>query len=184
MNICVFCSAQDVPSRYDDAAKELGILIARGKHTLVWGGSNRGVMRTLADSVQEEGGKLVGISMEILKRNARTNVEEMIIEKDLSSRKAMMLSRSDAFIALPGGIGTLDEMTEVIALRRHRIHNKPAVFLNTSDFYAGIETQFDIMEREGFFADGGKDVIEGLVSLAYFAATPEEAMRYIEGHGN
>ena len=183
MHICVFCSAQDVPEPYTVAASELGRRIAQGGHTLVWGGSDRGVMRTLADSAQEAGGKLVGISMEIVGGNARQNADEMVIEKDLATRKATMLKRSDAFVVMAGGIGTLDEATEMIALKRHRVHAKPIIFLDTAGFYEGTKKQFEIMEREGFFADGGKNVMEGFGNLAYFAATPEEAMRYIESYG-
>jgi uncharacterized protein (TIGR00730 family) len=181
MNVCVFCSAQDVPKNYNDAAIELGTRIAKGGHALVWGGSNEGIMRTLADSVQGEGGKLVGVSMEILKEHARKEVE-MIVEKDLAARKATMLTRSDAFIALPGGIGTLDEITDIIALKRHRLHEKPIVFLDTDGFWDGTRQQFEAMERDGFFADGRSNVIAGWRNLVNFSNTPAEAIGYIEGH--
>lgn len=182
MNICVFCSAQEVPPKYNEAAKELGECIAKGSHVLVWGGSNRGVMKTIADSVQKHGGKLIGISMEPVKHKAREGADEMIIEKDLASRKTTMLDRSDAFVALAGGFGTLDEVSEVIALKRHGTHSKPVVLLNTDGFYAGLKEQLTKMEKEGFLGDTDKDVINGLDTVAHFANTPEETLEFIEKH--
>ncbi|MCR4280771.1 MAG: LOG family protein, partial [Candidatus Kaiserbacteria bacterium] len=87
-----------------------------------------------------------------------------------------------AVIALAGGIGTLDEITEMLALKRHGDHHKPIVFLNTDGFYSGMKTQLETMDKEGFFKNLDGDVVEG--SLAYFANTPEDAMRYITDHGN
>lgn len=184
MNICVFCSAQKVPEQYRESARDLGARIARGGHTLIWGGTNRGLMKIVADSAQEHGARLVGISMEIIKGKARKNLDELVVAKDLCERKRIMLERSDVFIVLPGGIGTLDEMAEMIELKRHRVHHKPLVLLNVGNFYDGIQAQLETMDREGFFGDLGKDVVEGVEHLIHFNVTPEEAMRYIESYGN
>ena len=182
MNVLVFCSAQDIPEKYTKAASEFASLVARNGHTLVWGGSDRGTMKTIADAAQAEGGKIVGISMELLKHNVRRNTDELYIGKDLAERKRLMLERSDAIVVLAGGIGTLDEATEVLALKRHRYHNKPVVFLDTGGFYYGMRTQLARMEEEGFLKNMDKDTEEE--TLFYFAETPEEVMRYIEGNGN
>lgn len=182
MNILIFCSAQDVPEKYTKAAAEFATLLARKGHTLVWGGSDRGTMKVIADSAQKAGGKIVGISMEFFRHKARKNADEMIITKDLGERKRLMLQRSDAIVALAGGIGTLDETTEILALKRHGDHNKPIVFLDTEDFYQGMKMQLEKMEKDGFLRNMDNDVTAGL--LAYFASTPEDAMRYIERNGN
>src|SRR4051794_1668442 len=108
MNILVFCSAQDVPEKYTKAATELATLIAEGGHTLIWGGSDSGTMKVIADAAQAAGGKTHGVSMELMKELARKNADIMEVAKDLAERKAFMLERSDAVVALPGGIGTLD----------------------------------------------------------------------------
>ena len=184
MNICVFCSAQDVPEIYNDAARTLGALIAQGGHTLVWGASERGCMKILADAAQEGGARTLGVSMELLKDRAREHIDELIVAKDLGERKQIMLARSDACIGLPGGIGTLDEMTEVMALKRHGVHRKPIVFLTIAGYYDGLREQLERMEREGFLQDRDRDSAEGLENVAAFAATPEDAMRYIEDYGN
>ncbi len=140
-------------------------------------------MKIIADGVQESGGKLIGVSMEHFKHKARPNVDEMTITPDLSARKVLLLKKADAIVALAGGIGTLDEVTEVLALRRHGDHHKSIVFLNTEGFYEGIKMQLETMNREGFLGNTDNDVVPGLDGVAHFADTPEDAMRYIEEHG-
>ena len=176
MNICIFCSANDVAEDYTAAAKELATLIAEGGHALVWGGSNKGTMKVIADAAQDAGGKIVGVSVEMLKGAARPDADEMIITANLGERKAMLLERSDALVVLPGGIGTLDEVTEILELKKHHMHEKPVVFLSTDGFYAGLKTQLERMEAENFLT-------RPLSELAFFADTPEEVMRYIATYG-
>ena len=182
MNICVFCSAQKVPEKYNDAAREFAALIGKHGHALVWGGSEAGTMKVVADAAQEAGAKLLGVSVEFLKEKARKNADEMRFAADLRQRKAWMSERADAIVALPGGLGTLDETAEILALRRHNAHQKPVVFLNTDEFYAGMKLQLQTMEREGFLGNVDGDVVEGLDSVAHFADTPEEVMEYIAKH--
>src|SRR3989344_1732095 len=158
MNICVFCSASDVDAKYTAAAMDLATGIASGGHTLVWGGSDKGTMK-------------------VLKAAARANADEMLIMPTLGERKAKLLERSDAIVVLPGGLGTLDEITEVLELKKHSLHDKPVVFLNTADFYAGFKVQLERMDAEGFLP-------RALSHLLFFADTPEDAMRYIETHGS
>ena len=180
MNICIFCSAQDVGDKYTKPAGELATLLATQGHTLIWGGTNVGTMKVIADAAQAAGGRIEGISMEILKHKARKNADVMEFANDLAERKAFMLERSDAIIVLPGGIGTLDEATEVIAIKRHKLHNKPVLFLNTDGFYDGLKEHFERMDREGFLADPDGDVLVGLNTLVYFAQTPHDALARIE----
>lgn len=176
MNICVFCSASDVGETYTQAAREFAALVAKGKHTLVWGGSDKGTMKVIADTAQAAGGKIIGITMELLRSSARSNADEMLIMPTLGDRKAKLLERSDAIVVLPGGIGTLDEITEVLELKKHSLHNKAVVFLNTDGFYSGLKTQLERMDSEGFLP-------RALSELLFFAHTPQEAMGYIEAHG-
>lgn len=177
MNVCVFCSSNDVGKKYTDAARECAELIARHGHTLVWGGSDTGTMKVIADAAQAAGGKIIGISMELLRDKARPNADLMLVLPSLHERKVEMLRRADAIIVLPGGIGTLDEITETLELKKHLEHDKPVVFLNTDDFYAGLNVQLQRMEREGFLNHPLSDFL-------VFVQTPEEAMRYIEAHAN
>lgn len=178
MNVLVFCSAQHVPEKYDAAARELATLIAKNGHTLVWGGSNVGTMKVVADAAQDAGGKIIGVSMDFFKSKARPNADEMIFTKDLSERKRVMLEKADAIAVLAGGLGTLDEASEVLALKRHGDHSKPVVFLNTDGFYDGLQTQIARMEREGFLDSKDGDVVPG--ALVHFAASPTDLMGHLE----
>lgn len=177
MNIAVFCSAGDVAEKYAQPATGFVDLMLAGKHTLIWGGSDTGLMKVVASRIRAGGGKIVGISVEMLKDVARTDADEMIITKDLSERKAMMLKRSDAIVVLPGGVGTLDEVTEAIETKKHHLHHKPIVFLNTDNFYEGLKSQLQRMQADGFLT-------RPLEEFVRFVDTPEEAMRYITEHGN
>ncbi len=172
MNICVFCSASTVSEEYTAPVKEFARLLAEGGHTLVWGGSDTGMMKLVADTVMEHGGKVIGVSMEVLRERARKEATEMIIEKDLGARKATMLARSDAIVMLVGGTGTLDEASEVIALKTFDLHNKAVVVMNTDNFYAGLKVQYKKMEEEGFLH-------RPLAELVHFADTPQEVMEHI-----
>jgi uncharacterized protein (TIGR00730 family) len=175
MNICVFLSAADLDERYTRPAREFAQLIGKGGHTLVWGGSDTGLMKVVADGVRESGGRLVGISVEFLREWARKDADEMVITRDLAERKALLLGRSDAVVVMAGGLGTLDEATEILEQRKHRIHDKPVVLLNTVGFYDGLILQLQRMEDEGFlpvpvaelvhFADGGADALAYLEEI-------------------
>ena len=177
MNICVFCSANDIAPKYAEPAAEFARLLARKKHTLIWGGSDRGVMKIIATAAQEEGGKIIGISMKLLEHHARKNADEMVIAADLSERKNIMQERADAFVVLPGGIGTLDEATELMELKKHGVHNKPIIFLNTADFYSGLKTQMEKMDAEGLLT-------HKLSEYVSFAATPTEVLNFLSRENN
>lgn len=176
MNIGVFCSASDVEKKYTEPAIEFAKLLANAGHHLVWGGSDRGLMKLVADTFQTSGGKIYGVSMEILRSHARKNADEMTVAKDLGERKAMMLKRSDVVVMMVGGIGSLDEVMGVLELKKHRVHQKPVVVLNTRDFYRGLHVQLKRMRDDGF-------IDRPLDELIHFADTPKDAMRYIEMFG-
>lgn len=173
MNICVFCSAYNLDSKYTRPAETLAKLIATRGHHLIWGGSDRGIMQVMARGVQKGGGKIHGISVAHLKDHAHKNADEMIIAKDLGERKAMMLKRSDAVIVMVGGLGTLDEITDILELKKHGIHNKPVVVLNTKGFYDPLQAQLRLIEREGFLP-------RPLDELVVFVKDPEEAIKLAE----
>ncbi|MDO8552343.1 MAG: TIGR00730 family Rossman fold protein [bacterium] len=173
MNICVFGSVNDVEKKYAQATAGLAKLIGENGHTLIYGGSDRGLLKVLANGVQRANGKVVGISVEFLKDHARKNADEMIITKDIKERKETLLKRADVIIVLVGGVGTLDEVTEILELKKHKMHQKLVVILNTDNFYEGLKIQLAKMDEEGFLPFSLKE-------LVYFADTPEEAIGYIE----
>jgi uncharacterized protein (TIGR00730 family) len=150
MNICVFLSAADLDERYTRPAREFAELVGKAGHTLVWGGSDTGLMKVVADAVRDTGGRLVGISVEFLRDWARKDADEMVIAEDLAERKALLLAKSDAVVVMAGGLGTLDEATDILEQRKHGLHDKPVVLLNTAGFYDGLTLQLRRMEKEGF----------------------------------
>ncbi|GAB7104618.1 TIGR00730 family Rossman fold protein [Streptomyces phaeofaciens JCM 4814] len=173
MRICVFLSAADLDERYTRPAREFAELLGKGGHTLVWGGSDSGLMKVVADGVQETGGRLCGVSVDFLAAKAREGADEMVIATSLAERKRLLLEKSDAVVVLVGGAGTLDEATEILELKKHGHTEKPVVLLNTAGFYDGLKTQFRRMEDEGFLP-------RPLADLVFFAEEPAGVLAHLE----
>ncbi|MCE3550867.1 TIGR00730 family Rossman fold protein [Pseudonocardia sp. RS11V-5] len=173
VRICVFLSGADLDERYTRPAREFAELLGKGGHTLIWGGSDTGLMKVVADGVREAGGRLVGISVGFLRDVARKDADEMVIAGDLAERKALMLAGADAIVVMAGGLGTLDEATEILELRKHKLHDKPVVLLNTAGFYDGLTLQLRRMDAEGFLP-------VPLAALVFFADDGEAALAYLE----
>ncbi|MFF3486287.1 TIGR00730 family Rossman fold protein [Streptomyces sp. NPDC002701] len=173
MNICVFLSAAELDERYTGPAREFAELLGKGGHTLVWGGSDVGLMKVVADGVRETGGRLVGVSVEFLGARARKDADEMVVARDLAERKALLLKKADAVVIMVGGTGTLDEATEILELKKHGHTDKPVVLLNTAGFYDGLKEQFLRMEAEGFLP-------VPLTDLVFFAEEAVGALAYLE----
>jgi uncharacterized protein (TIGR00730 family) len=176
-NVCVFLSASDLDEKYNKPAKELGRLLAENGYGFVYGGSDKGLMKVMASAVQEAGGSIIGVTMEMLKESRKLDATEMIICTDLSERKKVMSERSDAAIVMVGGIGTLDEVTELLELKKHGVHNKPIIFLNTDNFYDGLKILLDKMEKENFLPKRVEDMV-------FFADTPDEVIKYLRNRSN
>lgn len=176
MNICVFLSAADLDERYTRPAREFAELLGKGGHTLVWGGSDTGLMKVVADGVEAAGGELLGVSVEFLSHKARPGLDTMVVTKDLAERKAQLLERADAIVVLVGGVGTLDEVTEILELKKHGRHTKPVVVLNTEGFYDGLKQQFQRMDTEGFLP-------LPLTDLVFFAEDAVGALARVEEAG-
>lgn len=173
MDITVFCSANDLDERYTKPARDFARLLAEHGHTLVWGGSSAGLMGVIADEAKAAGGRLVGISVELLSHRTYSGADELVTTADLAERKAVLLARADAVVVLVGGLGTLDEVTEVVELKKHGLHVKPVVLLDTEGFYDGLRTQLRRMEAEGFLP-------RPLDQLVRFAADGAEALALLE----
>lgn len=170
--IAVFCSVNELEEKYISPAREFAKLLAENGYGLIWGGTDEGLMKVIADGVQAGGGKIVGISMEIIKHKVRKDADEMIIAKDLGARKATFLKRCDAMAMLVGGIGTLDEVMHMLELKKHNLHTKPIVVLNVESFYEGLKVQLQKMKDDGF-------IKKPLDEYIYFADTPQEAIEYL-----
>jgi uncharacterized protein (TIGR00730 family) len=175
MNICVFSSSSNaIAEVYFEEAHALGRLIAEGNHALINGGANVGLMEAVTVAASNHGAKTIGIIPEMLKERslASDNAHQVIVTPDMQERKARMRDMSDAFIALPGGFGTLEEILEVITLRQLSYHTKPIVFINTNGFFNHLFKQFEVSYNEMF----AKDVYR---ELYFVAANSVEAMDFI-----
>ena len=151
--ICVYCSSSEAldPSYYQ-AAQELGMLMARQNFALVYGGGRIGLMGALARAVHQHGGKIIGVIPKSLKEKelAYEACDELIVTKDLRDRKAIMETRADAFVALPGGFGTLEEIFEILTLKQLQFHLKPIVLVNTNGFYDRFSRLCEHIYQERF----------------------------------
>ncbi len=173
--IGVFCSARELSGEYTKPTEEFARMMAEQGYSLVWGGSDVGLMSVIAHGVRDGGGRIIGVSVDLFAHLAHKDPDEMIIARDLGDRKAMMLKRSDAVVVLPGGTGTLDEAMAMIEERKNGLHDKPIVILNLADFYAGLRMNFFRMRDEGFLH-------RPLDEVVYFADTPQDAIEYINRH--
>ena len=152
-SICVFCGSR-MGSRpeYLESAQALGTEIARRGLTLVYGGANVGLMGAMADAALAQGGKVVGVLPGVLKSReiAHPGLTELHLVDSMHTRKAMMAERADAFIALPGGVGTFEELFEITTWAQLGIHQKPIGLLNVADFYGPLLALMRRAVDEGF----------------------------------
>jgi uncharacterized protein (TIGR00730 family) len=160
--VCVFCGSS-VPAdpRYRDAACELGALIARRNVTLVYGGGSTGLMGELADAALGQGGRVIGVIPAGLfaREVGHTGLTELREVTSMHERKQLMYDLSDAFIALPGGLGTLEELAEVTTWSQLGLHSKPVALLNAGGFWDPLLAQLDLMARTGLLTPAGRDLI-------------------------
>ncbi|MCH2550407.1 MAG: TIGR00730 family Rossman fold protein [Alphaproteobacteria bacterium] len=161
--ICVYCGASsNGPAYHREVAKDLGVILAREKIRLVYGGGSTGVMGALADSVINEGGFVTGIIPEFLLSHemAHQGVNELKIVKDMHERKALMASKSQGFVILPGGIGTLEEFFEIVTWKQLGVHNKPIVVLNVMGFWNNLTTIIDSLITSGYMREENKELLK------------------------
>jgi uncharacterized protein (TIGR00730 family) len=160
--ICVFCGTNPGSHpAYGLAARELGRVLAEQSIELVYGGASVGIMGELADSVQEHGGHVTGIIPQQLmeKEGAHTGIRNLIVVASMHQRKSQMADMSDGFIALPGGIGTLEGFFEVLTWGQLGIHAKPAGILNIEGYFDGLTGFLDHAVREGFLTEPHRHAI-------------------------
>jgi uncharacterized protein (TIGR00730 family) len=160
--VCVFCgSSAPADPRYRDAARALGALIATRKVTLVYGAGSTGLMGELADAALAHGGRVIGvIPAGLFAREAgHTGLTELREVTSMHERKKLMYDLSDAFVALPGGLGTLEELAEVATWSQLGLHSKPVVLLNVGGFWDPLLAQLDLMARTGLLSPTGRGLI-------------------------
>jgi TIGR00730 family protein len=153
MKITVFCGANNGRNEaYKENAMEVGKWIATNNHTLVYGGGKVGLMGIIADTVLEKNSEVIGIMPQFLvdREISHTGITEFIIVDDMSVRKAKLVDLGDVFIALPGGPGTLEEISQVISWVRVGKKDAPCILMNVDGYYDFLEQYFDKMVKEGF----------------------------------
>ncbi len=151
--LAVYCgSSNGASSAYKEGAVQLGKELARRDITLVYGGASVGIMGTVADTVLEEGGKVIGVMPQLLidREISHQHVTELLIVDSMHERKAKMADLADGFIALPGGPGTLEEFFEIFTWAQIGIHQKPIGLLNINHYYDPLLALFDHMVTEQF----------------------------------
>ncbi len=174
-SVCVFsASSEAVDAAYFDAATELGRRIAEAGWSMIFGGGMTGLMGATARAVHAQGGRVIGVIPDGLNRPgvAYEAADELIVTETLRERKAVMDARSDAFVALPGGFGTLEEIIETLALKQLRYHDRPVVFLNTAGFYDPLLDFFDHQVARQFVKAEHR-------RLYHVADTPEDAVDHV-----
>ncbi|RRR70034.1 MAG: TIGR00730 family Rossman fold protein [Candidatus Viridilinea halotolerans] len=162
-SICLYCGARPgADAQFTAAAYALGVALAERRWRLVYGGGSIGLMGVAAQAALEHGGEVVGIIPRALveREQGLHNVTELVLTETLRERKAIMFERSDAFVALPGGFGTLEEVVETLTLRQLRYHHKPIYFLNIAGFYDPLFAFFRHARDAAFIVDAHFDLFE------------------------
>ena len=175
-SVCLFCASSDgADPAYLQSARDFGVATAAAGWRLVYGGGGVGLMGAAARAAHEAGGRVVGIMPAFLRSRERLFDDvETIVVTSMHERKQLMYDQSDAFVVAPGGIGTLEEIVELLSWKRLDLHSKPVVFLNINGFWNGF---FELMRHS---------VAEGMTPASFLQAwtvadTVEDAMNQLEG---
>jgi len=173
MTITIYAaSSPHVSPVYIQAAKDLGRLIAQKGINCINGAGKTGLMAQVTDSVLENGGRVIGIIPQFMVDNGwgHPSLTECVVTPDMHTRKQLMAQRSDACIALPGGIGTLEELLEIITWKQLGLYSKPVIILNTNNYFDDLLRMLTKIRQEHF-------TYHSLASLWTVAETPEEALK-------
>jgi len=168
MKICIFCSANgQLDPDFFTMTEELGRWLATEGHTLVYGGVNSGLMECVARAVHEVGGRTVGVLPQIVVKSGRLSdyVDTEVLCDNLSDRKQLMADKSDVFIALPGGIGTIDEVFTIAAAHTIGYHDKRVILYNMKGFWGDMIALLDRLQQRGMVRGEWRDYIAVANSL-------------------
>ncbi|MGX7245475.1 LOG family protein [Enterococcus quebecensis] len=176
--IAVYCGASTGNKMiYQEQTKELGQWLTTNKYDLVYGGSDVGLMGILADTVLENGGNVFGVMPTILldRELAHQNLTEMYIVNGMHERKQKMIDLADCYLALPGGPGTLEEISEVVSWGRIGAHQNPCIFFNVDGYYDLLADFFDKMVTDGFLTKEDREKI-------FFSDSLSEIKKFIDNY--
>lgn len=180
-SVCVFCGSREgADPRYREAATRFGALAGQAGLEVVYGGGRIGLMGAAADAAMAQGGRVTGlIPTRLLSREvAHDGISELIVTDGMFDRKAEMITRSDAFVVLPGGLGTLDELLEVITLRQLGYHEKPILLVDIGGYWDPFLALVARVVEEAFAAPSASDlfeVVDGVDAALMRLVAPAEA---------
>jgi hypothetical protein len=190
MNVCVFAaSSSRINEEYALAASELGALLAEAGMHILYGGGGIGLMGKLADAALKKGGSITGVIPDFMVKEGWSHelVSDMVVTPDMGERKRWLFDKTDAVIVLPGGIGTLDELTEAITLKQLGLYKGPIIILNTSGFYKTfiefidqlVEGHFLRLEHKDIWdiVNTPKEAIDALISYKGWLEDPRRIAR-------
>jgi len=175
MNICVFCSSSNsIDEKYFREARRLGELIGKNNYNIIYGGANVGLMHECSETARKNGAYTTGIIPKLIheRKLSSENDDELVITPNMRERKYLMRKKSDAFVALPGGFGTLEEILEVIALKQLNYHSKPVIIVNSYGFYDSLLQQFEKSYSENFSKEEYRH-------LYFIAENSDDAISYL-----
>ncbi|WP_068268592.1 LOG family protein [Caviibacter abscessus] len=178
MNITVYCGAHIGSKKiYSEKTKELGLWILKNNYTLVYGGGRVGLMGILSNEIMSNGGNVIGVMPKFLveKEIANPNLTKLVIVESMPERKQYMIEKADVFIALPGGPGTLEEISEVISWARIGKNSSPCIVYNIDGYYNPLKKMFDDMVENGFLSKEDRE-------NTLFSDNMEEIERFIKNY--
>lgn len=178
MKVCVFAaSSSSIDREYSEAASKLGTLLAKAGIEVIYGGGGIGLMGKIADAILKKGGKITGVIPAFMSAEGwgHPEITETIVTHDMGERKKRMFDEGDAVIALPGGIGTLEELTEAITLKQLGLYKGPIIILNTLNYYKSFIEFLDHMIAGHFLRPEHKKIWE-------VVETPEEVLEALNGY--
>lgn len=185
-SVCVFCGSQyGADPVYRSAATRLGVALGTAGVTLIYGGGHVGLMGAVADAAMATGGVVIGlIPTRLLEREVGNRaITELITTVDMFERKQQMIDRADAFVILPGGLGTLDELLEVVTLRQLGYHDKPIVLVNQGGYWEPLIALVDQVVRHKFAAPSARtlyrvvDAVDQVLPALGIAPPPSTALK-------
>ena len=177
-SVCVYCGSSNlVAQKFKDSAQTVGTGLAQRRLNIVYGGGHVGLMGIVANSALKAGAKVIGIIPEHIRAQEvqHTGLTELHVVPDMHTRKRMMVERADAFVILPGGLGTLDETFEILTWKKLKLHNKPVIIFNQDGFWDPMIALIEATIREGFSQPADRALFQTVASVeGLFVALEQE----------
>ncbi len=177
-SLCIYCSSSNhLPDKFYEISRELGERLAKNGYNMVYGGTVVGMMGIIADTASKFGAKVTGVIPERIESFGLKHpaLAKVVVTKDMRERKATMEKLSDAFIAMPGGFGTFEEIFEILVAKQLGYHNKPVIFMNFDNYYSNLFKMFDTIYENKFAKEETK-------SLYFIANSLDEMFDYLKSY--